>query len=427
MPVCCGPGQTVATRRDVRLFFYSASLIGCERVCVSDNPEIAFGGTKRLLSLLELIYSAVSRPDLWPVVLEEIAELIAGESTCLFASFPQTTVLSLARMDPTAWDVYSSYYASINVWMQRGEALVPDGDVLYSHRVIADPELEQTEFYNDYLVKNDMQYSAGLKIPLGSNLPPAFIACQRPKSKGPFQDSEGLVFQTLLPHLQRALTLYLQFSQMQASVLGLESALDAFEHAVFGLDRQGRVVLSNRHAEALARSGACIRLTNGRLTATHPAQNAQFETLLSEAIDASNGIGLSSGGAMLLHNNSVANSIATPLRVTVTPLRVVSPDNGVQLAVLVFLSDPAVRPQSRTATLRSLYGLTPVETRVAELLLEGLDVRAVSEALGMTLETTRFRVKQILAKTGAGRQSELIRLLLSLPGTPALKRPGSAL
>jgi DNA-binding CsgD family transcriptional regulator len=394
---------------------------------VSDNPEVAFGGTQRLLSLLELIYSAVSRPELWPVVLEEIAELIAGESTCLFASFPQTTVLSLARMDTAAWDVFSSYYASINVWMERGDALVPDGTVRYSDRVIADPELEQTEFYNDYLVKNDMQYAAGLKIPLG-NLPAAFISSQRPKSKGPFLDREGLVLETLLPHLQRALTLYLQFSQMQASVLGLESALDAFEHAVFGLDRQGRVVLSNRHAEALARSGACIRVTNGRLTATDPAQNTRFESLLSEAIDAANGIGLSSGGAMLLHDHSVANSIANPLRVTVTPLRVASPGSAVQLAVLVFLSDPAVRPQSRTATLRSLYGLTPVEARVAELLLEGLDVRAVSEALGMTLETTRFRVKQVLAKTGAGRQSELIRLLLSLPGTPAHKQnPGSAL
>jgi DNA-binding CsgD family transcriptional regulator len=205
---------------------------------------------------------------------------------------------------------------------------------------------------------------------------------------------------------------------MQSSILGLESALDAFEHAVFGLDRQGRVVLSNRHAEALARSAACIRLTNGRLTATHPAQNTQLEALLSEAIDAGNGIGLSSGGAMLLHGHSIANSIFNPLRVTVTPLRVTPPGSAVQLAALVFLSDPAVRPQSRTATLRSLYGLTPVETRVAGLLLEGLDVRAVSEALGMTLETTRFRVKQILAKTGAGRQSELIRLLLSLPGAP---------
>lgn len=380
---------------------------------MASNPEIVFGGTKRLLSLLELIYSAVSRPDLWPIVLEEIAEIIAGESTCLFASFPQTSVLSLARMDPAAWNVFSSYYASLNVWMKRSEGIVPDGDVRYSHRVITDPELEQTEFYNDYLVKNDIQYSAGLKVPLGSNLPAAFISSQRAKSKGPFQDSEGLVFQTLLPHLQRALTLYLQFNQMQASVLGLESALDAFEHAVFGLDREGRVVLSNRHAEALARSATCIRLTNGRLIATHPAQNAQFQALLSEMTDAGNSNNLSSGGAMLLHNNSIAHR----LRVTVTPLRSTVPGSAIQLAALVFLSDPDAHPQSRTATLRSLYGLTPVEARVAELLLEGLDVRAVSEVHGMTLETTRFRVKQVLAKTGAGRQSELIRLMLSLPGT----------
>jgi hypothetical protein len=116
---------------------------------VSDNPEVAFGGTKRLLSPLELIYSAISRPDLWALVLEEIAELTAGESTCPFSSFPQTTVLSLARMDSAAWEVFSNYYASINIWMERGDALIPDGTKRYSDRLIADPELEQTEFYND--------------------------------------------------------------------------------------------------------------------------------------------------------------------------------------------------------------------------------------------------------------------------------------
>ncbi len=384
---------------------------------MSENPEIAFGGTQRLLSLLELIYSAVSRPDLWPVVLDEIAELIGGESTCLFASFPQTTVLSLARMDPAAWDVFSSYYASINVWMERSEGIIPDGDVRYSHRVIADRELEKTEFYNDYLVKNDMQYSAGLKIPLGNSLPAAFISSQRAKSKGPFQDVEGLVLETLLPHLQRALSLYFQFSQVQSSILGLESALDAFDHAVFGLDRQGRVVFSNRHAEDHVRSADRIRLSNGVLTAIEPAQNSQLQSLLSQAIDAGNGRGISSGGAMLLHGKFTAK----PIQLTVTPLRAAPTGIALQLAALVFLSDSDGRPRSRTSTLRSLYGLTPMEARVTELLLDGLGVRAVSEALGMTLETTRFRVKQILAKTGTGRQSELIKLVLSLPGTTTQK------
>jgi DNA-binding CsgD family transcriptional regulator len=66
--------------------------------------------------------------------------------------------------------------------------------------------------------------------------------------------------------------------------------------------------------------------------------------------------------------------------------------------------------------LRTLYGLTPTETRVAEHLLAGLEIRELAAKMVMTLETARFHVKRILAKTGAHRQSELMRLMLSLPG-----------
>jgi DNA-binding CsgD family transcriptional regulator len=69
--------------------------------------------------------------------------------------------------------------------------------------------------------------------------------------------------------------------------------------------------------------------------------------------------------------------------------------------------------------MRKLYKLTPAEGRIADLLLEGLEVREVSQRLGVTLETARFHVKRVLAKTGVRRQSELVRLMLGLPGAGA--------
>ena len=79
------------------------------------------------------------------------------------------------------------------------------------------------------------------------------------------------------------------------------------------------------------------------------------------------------------------------------------------------MSDPASRPQSRGTTLRALYALTPAEARVADLLLQGLETRDVANGMGLTLETTRFHVKRVLGKTGVKRQTELMRLMLSLP------------
>ena len=80
------------------------------------------------------------------------------------------------------------------------------------------------------------------------------------------------------------------------------------------------------------------------------------------------------------------------------------------------MTDPTDRPQSRAATLRALFRLTPAEARVADLLLEGREMQEVANGLGLTLETTRFHTKRVLSKTGTRRQTELMRLMLSLPG-----------
>jgi hypothetical protein len=177
---------------------------------VYSNPEEVFGGAGSLLSLIELIYSAVDDVSLWPVVLERIAEAVQGEETVLFTSFPDPAtpnVSCLARMDPVVLVPYAEYYAPLNVLSERCDRMFPDGTVRYSHRAVPDTEFEKTEFYNDYFEPNNMRYSFGLKVPLG-NQPPAYLTCMRPKSRGSFEGREGAVYETLMPHLQRALKLH---------------------------------------------------------------------------------------------------------------------------------------------------------------------------------------------------------------------------
>ena len=84
--------------------------------------------------------------------------------------------------------------------------------------------------------------------------------------------------------------------------------------------------------------------------------------------------------------------------------------------MLVFLSDLSRKPASRAEVLCALYHLTPTESRLADLLLQGTEVRVAADQMRTTLETTRFHLKRVLAKTGTHRQTELIRLMLSLPG-----------
>jgi DNA-binding CsgD family transcriptional regulator len=374
------------------------------------NQEEVFGGTGQLLSLIETIYSAVGQPSLWSAVLEGIAEAVNGESTILFASYPDNQFAAIFRMDPGAWDAYLTYYGSINPLSQPCDEMFPVGTVRYGHLAMPDSDLVGTEFYSDFFRPNNMHYSIGIKVPLGA-LPPTYISCQRPRSKGAFHEREGVVFETLLPHLQRALMLHSQFARMQATVLGLDAALDAFGHAVFGLDHHGRVIFANRQAEKMVRSGDAIRVFDKKLCAVIHEENRKLQLVVSDVLAHGTGISNHSGIHLLIARRSRESS----LRVTATPFRSQLPGTSTQLVALVFVSDAADRPQSRGQALRALYALSPTESRVADLLLQGLEVKEVANAIGITLETARFHTKRVLAKTGTRRQAELMRLMLSLP------------
>ena len=106
-----------------------------------------------------------------------------------------------------------------------------------------------------------------------------------------------------------------------------------------------------------------------------------------------------------------------PVQVIVTPFCSGSLLSDPEATALIQICDPSATPRSRAAILKALYALSPTEARLADLLLQGHEVSAAAELLGTTLATARFHLKRVLAKTGSRRQTELMRLMLSLPGS----------
>jgi DNA-binding CsgD family transcriptional regulator len=98
-----------------------------------------------------------------------------------------------------------------------------------------------------------------------------------------------------------------------------------------------------------------------------------------------------------------------PLRVQSFALASPSP------AAVVFIGDPERKVEGVGSMLRTLYGLTPAEAAVANLLLEGLRTDQLADRLGITLLTARTHVKRVLSKVDARTQADLVRILLSGP------------
>jgi DNA-binding CsgD family transcriptional regulator len=104
-----------------------------------------------------------------------------------------------------------------------------------------------------------------------------------------------------------------------------------------------------------------------------------------------------------------------PLPVIVVPFQGESSAVEVPRA-LVFLNDPDLPPRPRAHILHSLYGLSPLQVKLADLLLSGSSVKEAARNLRVTESSARFHLKVIYRKAGVSSQVELVRLLLHFPG-----------
>jgi DNA-binding CsgD family transcriptional regulator len=111
-----------------------------------------------------------------------------------------------------------------------------------------------------------------------------------------------------------------------------------------------------------------------------------------------------------------------PLMVTVTPLapqrRCGSIMPGLpQPAALLLIHDPDRAVAMPADRLARVYGLTPAEAKLAAALAGGSSLGAYADNARITIGTARWYLKQVLAKTGAHRQSDLVRQVVMTAGT----------
>lgn len=79
-----------------------------------------------------------------------------------------------------------------------------------------------------------------------------------------------------------------------------------------------------------------------------------------------------------------------------------------------FLQPPREASSAPTPqALQVRFSLTRAEARIVKLLCEGQSMKAISQDLGVSLETTRTHAKRAMQKTDTHRQAELVSLVLN--------------
>ena len=116
-------------------------------------------------------------------------------------------------------------------------------------------------------------------------------------------------------------------------------------------------------------------------------------------------------------------STSLPLVLHVNPVGRQEADvRGWPVAALVLVVDLSSGTGIDAGVAAAALDLTEMESRVAVLLTQGMSVGEIAAATGRKESTIRSHVKHMFTKHGLSRQAELVRLVLSLAGSPQPRR-----
>lgn len=212
-----------------------------------------------------------------------------------------------------------------------------------------------------------------------------------------------LLLGDLVPHLRVALGnfLALERERLRSSVTG-----EAIRRMNFGwlmLDANCRIVDIAPHAEQyLERTPVLKRGRYDRLIPASPAIDRELTALVRQFA----GDSAARPRALNLSRDPWVDMLVTPaqsrsLSASSTPV------------AIAYLSGDRWSEADRCEQLVELFGLLPSEARVAWAIAQGLSIAEAATALGLSEETTRTYSKKIYAKTGAGGQAQLVRIILT--------------
>jgi DNA-binding CsgD family transcriptional regulator len=194
--------------------------------------------------------------------------------------------------------------------------------------------------------------------------------------------------------------------------------LDASSTASFLLGPDGEILHANAAARALLTEADGLLEGNGRIQAARPTMKKPLHQLVMGGSSKHALVGASPATRSLALERT---SAACPLRLLASPVPNYGPSvPGLEAAegTLLLVTDPEKPIVLRDDVLRAHYGFTSAETEVANGLLTGFSVDEIAALRRVVPGTVRYQIKSIMAKAGTSRQTDLVRLLMSLPRHP---------
>jgi DNA-binding CsgD family transcriptional regulator len=235
----------------------------------------------------------------------------------------------------------------------------------------------------------------------------ATICWLRDLGQKPFAENEILALNNLRPMISQSIDLELASNQVELRTS--VKLIGALGLPAIVIDENRRVLAENEQFDEIRQ---LIVRNSSRFIILDAKADAELENALINPDVRKNG---------LISTFSVIAGEAPPYVARVMSLR--EKYSLCSRALLLMFTSLEMRQAPTECLIRSLFGMTPSEAKVARALATGKTVGEIAENSNLSPGTVRTHVRAVLEKTGSSRQVDLVALLVSLPlalGNPVM-------
>ena len=366
-----------------------------------------------LSDLIGQIYDCAFEPELWKDTVGHIARAVGAEMgiVALHDHRENRSIRTFSYGIPArliwAYELHHAQRNPIATIFMSGRSEV----VVHTPRTLFDDPAKwfRSDMYQTLIRGSGAGDVIGLYALHGQDRG-AWLGAFRRRCDPDFGPDEQQILKILAPHIHRVMRFADLIEKRTITAERLVDALDALSAGVWVVDQKCRVLHANTAAEALlCRQGGPLRILEGRLTATMPADAHRLAQAIRWA--AADDVPCDTEENLMVQDTIPLGDAALgeAAIATVVPLRNCTPP----ASAAVFVQGPAAAPVTRLQAFGTLHGLTPAELRCLNEIFLGRNVPEAATALGVAQSTLRSQLSSIFEKTATTSQTELTRFAAS--------------
>jgi len=366
---------------------------------------------EQLSALIGEIYDAALDPALWPQVLPKSAQFVGGRAAALFyknAASKSGDVAYDCGIDPYYRQLYFDKYIKLDP-LTVGHFFAEVEQPVAVADIMSYDEFLETRAYQEW--GRPQGLVDVLNVALDKTATSAAMYCVfRHERDGRVDDEMRRRMRLIAPHLRRAVLIGRVIDLKTAEADGFADTVDGISAGMFMVDASARIVHANASGHAMLAQGSPLRAVGGKLAPNDASAEQGLNEVCAMADGGDAAVGVN-GIAIPLMARDGERYLAHVLPLTSGARRRAGATYAA--AAAVFVRKAALDAPAPQEIIGKLYKLTPTELRVLLAIVQVGGVPEVADALGIAESTVRTHLLRLFAKTGAKRQSDLIKLMAS--------------